>query len=49
MKATHTVANINRWVRKRLIDVKEVGTLSPIFGPNYRFCDTIIICCENAV
>ena len=28
---------------------KGVGMLSPIFGPNLRFFDTIISYCENAV
>ena len=25
-----------------------VGTFSPIYGPNFRFCDKIINCCENS-
>ena len=28
---------------------KGVGTFSPIFGPNFRSCYTIISCCENVV
>ena len=28
---------------------KGVGTLSPIFGPNFRFCDKILTCSEKAV
>ena len=30
-------------------ELKGVGTLSPIFGPNFRFYDTITSCCKNAV